>query len=53
MAAALNLAKQHYRGIDSSSLNWLKKQWAAWYIWIGNPAIATGPMSFLLQKVIV
>jgi len=53
MATALNLAEQHYKGTDFSSLSWLEKQWAAWYIWIGNPAIATGLMSFLLHEVIV
>jgi len=31
-------------------LSRLKKQWAAWSIWIGNPAIATG---LLLHEVIV
>jgi len=53
MATTLNLAEQHYQGTDFSSLNWFEKQWATWYIWIGNPAIATGLMSFLLHEVIV
>jgi len=53
MATALNPAEQLYQGIDHSSLTWFEKQWVAWYIWIGNPAIATGLMSFLLHEVIV
>lgn len=40
-----------YPGLEFSSLNWLEKQWAAWYIWIANPVIATGLMSFLLHEV--
>jgi methylsterol monooxygenase len=40
-----------YANIDFSSLNWLEKKWAAWYILIGNPVIATGLMSFLLHEV--
>jgi methylsterol monooxygenase len=50
-AAGLNHAEQLYQGTDFSSLNWLEKQWAAWYIWLGNPIIATGLMSFLLHEV--
>lgn len=53
MATTLNLAEQHYQGIDFSSLSWLEKQWATWYIWIGNPVTATGLMIFLLHEVIV
>jgi methylsterol monooxygenase len=40
-----------YANIDFSSLSWLEKQWAGWYIFIGNPIIATGLMSFLLHEV--
>ncbi|KAF8151726.1 C4-methyl sterol oxidase [Crassisporium funariophilum] len=39
-----------YGGTDFSSLTWFEQQWAAWYIWIGNPIIATGLMSFLLHE---
>ncbi|KAJ7243658.1 C4-methyl sterol oxidase [Mycena rebaudengoi] len=35
---------------DFSSLSWLEQQWAAWYVWIGNPVIATGLMSFLMHE---
>lgn len=40
-----------YSGTEFSSLSWLEQQWMAWYIWIGNPVIATGLMSFLLHEV--
>jgi len=40
-----------YAGTDFSSLSWLEQQWVAWYVWIGNPVIATGLMSFLLHEV--
>lgn len=38
-------------GTDFSKLNWLESQWAAWYMWIGNPIIATGLMSFIMHEV--
>lgn len=38
-----------YSGTDLSSLNFFEKAWMDWYIWIGNPVIATGLMSFLLH----
>lgn len=50
-AAGLNPAEQLYQGTDYASLNWFEQQWMAWYIWIGNPIIATGLMSFLLHEV--
>jgi methylsterol monooxygenase len=40
-----------YAGTDFSSLSWLEQQWVAWYVWIGNPIIATGLMSFLMHEV--
>ncbi|KAJ3565519.1 hypothetical protein NP233_g7580 [Leucocoprinus birnbaumii] len=52
LAGGLNPAEQLYQGTDFSSLNWVEKQWAAWYIWIGNPIIATGLMSFLLHEIV-
>jgi methylsterol monooxygenase len=45
--------EEFYKGTDLSSLNWFEQQWAAWYIWIGTPVIATGLMSFLLHEVCV
>jgi hypothetical protein len=46
-------ASQLYAGlnVDSSRLNWFETQWMAWYIWIGNPLIATGIASFILHEV--
>ncbi len=49
--AGVNPAEQLYQNIDFSSLNWFEQQWVAWYVWIGNPIIATGLMSFLLHEV--
>lgn len=40
-----------YANTDFTSLSWLEHQWVAWYVWIGNPIIATGLMSFLLHEV--
>lgn len=40
-----------YAGTDFSKLSWLELQWASWYIWIGNPILATGLASFLLHEV--
>lgn len=40
-----------YPGVDFAALNWLERLWASYYIWVGNPIIATGLMSFLLHEV--
>ena len=37
--------------IDFAQLNWFESQWMAWYLWIGNPLIATGIASFILHEV--
>ncbi|PFH49532.1 hypothetical protein AMATHDRAFT_62994 [Amanita thiersii Skay4041] len=52
VAAANSLQETLYGGLDFSSLTWLEKQWVAWYIWIGNPIIATGLMSFLMHEIV-
>ncbi|KAF9530672.1 C4-methyl sterol oxidase [Crepidotus variabilis] len=41
-----------YTGTDFSSLSWLEQQWVAWYVWVGNPIIATGLMSFLMHELV-
>ncbi|TDL20421.1 C4-methyl sterol oxidase [Rickenella mellea] len=41
-----------YANTNFSKLNWLEQQWVAWYLWIGNPAIATGLMSFLMHEIV-
>lgn len=40
-----------YTGTDPSSLNFFERAWMQWYIYWGNPVIATGIMSFLLHEV--
>lgn len=47
----LEIQHDLYGGVDIADLNWLERSWAAWYIWIGNPVIATGVMSFLMHEV--
>ena len=44
-------AQQLYANTDFSSLNWVERQWANWYLLIGDPVIATGLASFLLHEV--
>jgi methylsterol monooxygenase len=34
-----------------NELSWIERQWAAWYMWIGNPVLATGLMAFLIHEV--
>ncbi|KAJ3929215.1 MAG: hypothetical protein NXY57DRAFT_1050147 [Lentinula lateritia] len=41
-----------YPGTDLSSLNWAEQQWVAWYVWWGNPVIATGMISFLMHEIV-
>ena len=50
-APAYTSAQVLYANTDFSKLNWLETQWAAWYLWLGNPVLATGLMSFLLHEV--
>lgn len=49
--AATPLYDQLYGNTNYLSLNWYEQQWVAWYIWIGNPIIATGLMSFIMHEV--
>ncbi|KAJ7475113.1 hypothetical protein B0H11DRAFT_2034153 [Mycena galericulata] len=37
---------------DFTSLSWLEQQWVAWYIYIGNPVLATGLASFLMHEIV-
>ena len=50
-AAYYPTSQEVYTGTDFNSLNWFEKQWASWYLLIGNPVIATGLASFLLHEV--
>ncbi|KAF7311655.1 C4-methyl sterol oxidase [Mycena kentingensis (nom. inval.)] len=49
---AVNATAGLYDSVDLSSLSWFEQQWAAWYLYIGNPVLATGLMSFLLHEIV-
>ncbi|OCH85077.1 C4-methyl sterol oxidase [Obba rivulosa] len=51
-APVYHSAELLYANVDFSQLNWFELQWASWYMWIGNPVIATGLMSFLLHEIV-
>lgn len=40
-----------YANTDPTKLNWLEQRWMAWYLFFGDPVIATGLMSFILHEV--
>jgi hypothetical protein len=40
-----------YGAVDLSYVSWLERSWASYYIWMGNPVLATGIMSFLIHEV--
>lgn len=40
-----------YANTDFTQLNWFEMQWVNWYLWIDNPILATGLMSFVLHEV--
>ncbi|TFK47480.1 C-4 methyl sterol oxidase [Heliocybe sulcata] len=42
--------EQLYANTDFSKLSWVENQWANWYLWMGNPVLATGLMSFMLHE---
>ena len=42
---------QLYGAIDFSALSWLEKTWSSYYIWMGNPVLATGLLSFIVHEV--
>jgi hypothetical protein len=48
-----HMASQLYAtlSVDYTQLNWFERQWMAWYLWIGNPLVATGIASFILHEV--
>lgn len=39
-------------GTDFSKLNWFESQWAAWYLWMENPILATGLMAFIMHETV-
>jgi len=38
-------------GVDYSSLSIVEQLWVDWYLWIADPMIATGLMSFIMHEV--
>ena len=40
-----------YGAVDLTGVNWLERTWASYYIWMGNPVLATGLMSFVVHEV--
>ena len=40
-----------YQGTDVTQLNWAERAWMDWYLYWGNPVLATGVMSFVLHEV--
>lgn len=51
-ATSFPLHHDLYTAVDFSSLSWFQKQWASWYILIGDPSIATGLMSFIMHEIV-
>lgn len=49
-ATAKATAESLYAGIDLSAVSYAEQLWARWYIYIGDPSLATGLMSFLLHE---
>ncbi|KAF7290609.1 Fatty acid hydroxylase domain-containing protein [Mycena indigotica] len=47
-----NATTSIYDSTDLTSLSWMEQRWAAWYIYIGNPVLATGLASFLLHEIV-
>lgn len=45
------LAQDLYKGVDASSLTFAEQWWVKWYLYWGNPVLATGIMSFLMHEV--
>lgn len=45
------LAQDLYKGVDPSTLNFAEQWWVNWYLYWGNPVLATGIMSFVMHEV--
>ncbi|KDN41609.1 putative ERG25-C-4 methyl sterol oxidase [Tilletiaria anomala UBC 951] len=41
-----------YTGVDATTLNIFEQWWLKWYVYWGNPVIATGIMSFVLHEIV-
>jgi hypothetical protein len=40
-----------YTNLNYEALNWGEQRWADWYLWMDNPSLATGIMSFVMHEV--
>ncbi|CED83720.1 c-4 methyl sterol oxidase [Phaffia rhodozyma] len=45
-------ASSLYPSVNMADLNILEQLWVRWYLYIGNPVLATGIMSFVLHEVV-
>ncbi|SCV68548.1 BQ2448_669 [Microbotryum intermedium] len=52
VAATKPVSYDLYPGVDVASLNVFEKLWMDWYLYWGNPIIATGIMAFLMHEVV-
>ncbi|SCZ90552.1 BZ3500_MvSof-1268-A1-R1_Chr1-3g02060 [Microbotryum saponariae] len=52
VAATKPVSYDLYPGVDVASLNIVEKLWMDWYLYWGNPIIATGIMAFLMHEVV-
>ncbi|KAF7374114.1 Methylsterol monooxygenase [Mycena sanguinolenta] len=52
MSHNATLANTLFEDVDFTSLTWLERQWMAWYLYIGNPVLATGLMTFLIHEIV-
>ncbi|KAL7411095.1 hypothetical protein BDY24DRAFT_397705 [Mrakia frigida] len=41
-----------YSSVNFDDLNWAEQKWAEWYMFIGNPVLATGIMSFVMHEIV-
>jgi len=50
LGSSNSLPQDLYAGTNFDSLSWAERKWVDWYLYWGNPVIATGVMSFLLHE---
>lgn len=41
-----------YDGVDVATLSFAERWWMSWFLWWGNPIIATGVLSFVMHEVV-
>lgn len=49
---ATTVQNELYGAIDLSGASWLERTWASYYIWMGNPVLATGFLSFFVHETV-